>query len=134
MRLSDNFTLEELIYSETAEKNGVDNTPSEEIIKKLKRLCVKILQPIRDKYGDAIYVRSGYRCDELNKLVGGSKTSQHRKGEAADIVCKDNGALWEIITGMIESGEIVVGQLINEYNLSWIHVSFGTKNQVFEIS
>ena len=134
MRLSDNFTLEELIYSETAEKNGVDNTPSEEIIKKLKRLCVKILQPIRDKYGDAIYVRSGYRCDELNKLVGGSKTSQHRKGEAADIVCKDNGALWEIITGMIESGEIVVGQLINEYNLSWIHVSLGTKNQVFEIS
>ena len=134
MRLSDNFTLEELIYSKTAEENGVDNTPSEEIIKKLKRLCVKILQPIRDKYGDAIYVRSGYRCDELNKLVGGSKTSQHRKGEAADIVCKDNGALWEIITGMIESGEIVVGQLINEYNLSWIHVSFGTKNQVFEIS
>ena len=66
---------------------------------------------------------SGFRSGKLNKAVRGSATSQHLKGEAADIVSDDNEGLWHLICEMILNGEIAVGQLIDERNLSWIHVS-----------
>ena len=134
MRLSKNFTLEELTYSATAARKGIDNTPSEKEINALKRLCTNVLQPIRDEYGMPIVITSGYRCKELNSLVGGAPSSQHRYGEAADMKVGNktqNKALFDLIAKMIKAGKITVGQLINEYSYSWIHVSLprlGKKN------
>ena len=126
-----NFTIEELTYSKTAIDHNIDNTPGEKELKQLNKLIKSLLQPIRDAYGSPIHVNSGYRCEELNKLLKGSKTSQHMKGEAADITCENNKKLWDIINQMIKDKQITVGQLINEYDLSWIHISLGNKNQIF---
>lgn len=139
MKISKNFTLEELIRSNTATRCGIDNTPSKEEAQNLIELVKKVLQPIRDKYGKPIYINSGYRCEELNRKVGGSKTSQHRTGCAADIEASkgNNTKLFYLIKDMIEKGEIEVGQLIWEYgtkkNPNWIHVSLPMphkKNQI----
>lgn len=129
MQLSKNFTLEELVASDTAKKKGISNTPNATQIASLKKLCETILQPIRDKYGKPIKVTSGYRCLKLNTAVKGSKTSQHVKAQAADIQAYDgnNAELFNIIKKMIENKEIKVGQLIWEYgtkkNPNWVHVS-----------
>lgn len=123
MRLSENFTLEELTSSATAHRLGISNLPSESEILNLSRLCSDILQPIRNKWGKPIIITSGYRSPGLNKAVGGVSSSQHIFGEAADIVTSNNRLLWKLIIEMIKNGEITVGQLINEKNLSWIHIS-----------
>lgn len=77
MNLTENFTLEELVHSDTANAKGIDNTPTQEIIDNLKELAENVLQPIRDKWGKPLIVNSGYRCKKLNKAVGGVSTSQH---------------------------------------------------------
>ena len=83
------FTIEELCYSYTAEQQGIDNTPSKEIKENLKEL-IDFLNPMREAWGSPIIINSGYRCPELNKAVGGSKTSVHMKGWAADIYPQNN--------------------------------------------
>lgn len=98
-------------------------------IENLRKLCVEVLQPIRDKYGKPIYINSGYRNPQLNRLVGGSQSSQHCKGQAADIDTNNNKELWNLIVDMIKKGEIVVSQLIDEKNLAWIHVALYTGNK-----
>ena len=123
MNLSPNFTKEEMLASATARLRNISNIPTDEHLSSLRKLCTDVLQPIRNKYGKPIQVTSGYRSYLLNKAVGGAKVSQHLKGEAADIICDDNHKLWDIICEMILKGEIKVGQLINEKNLRWIHVS-----------
>ena len=137
MKLSENFTLEEMVASATARKYGIINIPDKLQKENLRRLCVDILQPIRDRISLPIIVTSGFRSMKLNNAVGGSPSSQHLKGEAADIICVDNSQLWKIILDMIGKGEIKVGQLINEKNLSWIHISLptdGKLNQIFCIA
>lgn len=137
-QLSKNFSLEELIASNTAKIKKIDNTPSVKIIKNLEKLCKQVLQPIRDKYDHAITITSGYRSPKLNAAVGGAKNSQHLKGEAADIKCSatSKAELFNLIKDMISKGEIKVGQLIWEYGTkkepNWIHVSLPYKktNQV----
>lgn len=124
MNLSDNFTLEEMVRSTTAEARGIDNTPSQDEIENLKELAVNVLQPIRDRYGKPIYINSGYRCPSLNRAVGGVSNSQHKIGHAADIHSEDNKELWDLIVGMVNNKEIEVDQLIDESNLSWIHISY----------
>ena len=123
MKLTENFTLEELIASPTATLKGINNSPDKSQIATLKRLCEEILQPIRNKFGRAIKITSGFRSERLNKAVRGASSSQHVNGEAADIVSEDNRALWNLICRMIKDGEIRVGQLIDEKNLRWIHIS-----------
>ena len=136
MNLSENFTLEELTASYTARSRKINNTPNEMQIENLTRLCVEILQPIRNHWGNPLIVTSGFRSPELNMVVGGSATSQHLKGEAVDIISYDTRKLWKLITEMIKKGEIRVGQLIDEKNLSWIHISLpsGTRlNQTLRL-
>lgn len=87
MQLSKNFQLKELIHSDTATRMGIKNEPGQEQTENLRRLCVRVLQPLREKHGKPPYINSGYRCPELNKAVGGVATSQHLKGEAADVRC-----------------------------------------------
>lgn len=132
MKLTENFTLEELIKSDTANKFHINNTPSREVVNNLKKLATDILQPIRDTYGLPIKISSGYRCPVLNKKVGGVKNSQHVLGEAADLIVGDvvhNLELFNLIKAMIEHKEITVGQLINEYGGKWVHVSLPRKNK-----
>ena len=123
------FSIKELCKSSTAKKLNIDNTPSAEIKQNLTVLIEKCLDPIREVFGDPIMVASGYRCPELNAACGGSPTSEHKTGFAADIDTSDNIRLWEVIT----SGDFKWTQLINEYpdeegEPSWIHISYDPNN------
>lgn len=129
MKLSEHFSLEEMVFSSTANTEGIVNMPGPEERLALANLCQRILEPVRMRFGHPITVTSGYRCERLNRLVGGSRTSQHMTGDAADIVCKSvpNVALFRLMEEMVRAGNIEVGQMIWEGgtagNPAWIHVS-----------
>lgn len=117
------FTIKELCKSLTAIQKRINNTPNSQIVNNLKQLVYFILDPLRERYGKPITVNSGYRCPALNKAVNGSKTSQHVKGQAADITAgspKENKILFELIQEL----NLPFDQLIDEKKFSWIHVSF----------
>ena len=84
MNLSRNFTFEELTYSRIAVENGLENVPNPQALQASKNLVADLLQPLRNRYGSAIAITSGYRNETVNLLAGGVKNSQHTKGEAAD--------------------------------------------------
>lgn len=123
MNLTNNFTLNELIYSTTAEKNKIDNTPSQSVIKNLKALCENVLQPLRNNLGCPIVITSGFRCAVLNKRVGGASNSQHLYGQAADLVVPQKNL--KDVFNYIKS-HLPYDQLLYEYNKTdkWIHVSY----------
>lgn len=85
MQLSKNFTLDEFLISQTAERHSIDMTPDDEVIGNLSALCTSILQPLRDLAGSPLVISSGYRPLQLNTRIGGSKTSAHVFGRAADL-------------------------------------------------
>ena len=128
------FTIEEMTKSSTAKANGIDNTPSEEGVLKLQKLIEAVLDPLREWYGKPIKVNSGYRCEALNKAIGGAKSSQHMLGEAADITVgskEENKKLFDYIKDNLE-----FDQLINESDFSWVHVSYREgrlRKQVLEL-
>lgn len=120
------FTIKELIKSSTAEAKGIDNTPTPEVERNLTALVENVLDGVREIYGKPITVNSGYRCPELNKAVGGSATSDHVKGFAADITGgskEENERLFNIIKHNFH-----FSQLIDEKNFSWVHVSYNPNN------
>ena len=125
MKLSENFTLEELIRSNAAERMGFDNVPKDEkVVENLRSLCLEVLQPLRDYVGAPVHINSGYRCPELNMAVGGVKNSQHCRGEAADIriVSPKQGREW---AAWIEDN-CRFDQMLLERNKNgavWLHVS-----------
>lgn len=123
MQISPNFTMQEMYDSSTARAKKIINIPNAEQQNNLIRLVKDILQPVRDKFGKPITVNSGFRCPALNRAVGGVATSEHLTGNAVDITSADNKALWKLIIEMINSGEITVGQCIDEKKLKWIHLS-----------
>ena len=131
MKLSENFSLQELTKSQTAERKGIDNTPSAEHQENLKSLCTSILQPVRDHFGRVVTISSGYRSPELCVAIGSKTTSQHAKGDAADfeIFGVSNKELADYINENLE-----YDQLILEYwkesdpNSGWVHCSF-SQNQ-----
>ena len=141
MKLSKNFTSEELVRSTTAQRLRINNEPSSKELASLTVLATDILQPLRDAWGQPIVVSSGYRCEELNKAVGGAKNSQHLLGEAADIHTlsdfpADNQALFSTAVCLVRDGKIKVGQLIDEYGYNWIHISLPNSkhtNQILHI-
>jgi hypothetical protein len=120
-KLSDHFTLEEMTISQTAVRKGIDNTPSPEETKNLKALCVSVLDPLRAMTENPIVVSSGYRSPKLNKAVGGAKSSQHVRGEAADITCPAIGQ--KKLFDLIRKSELPFDQVIDEFE-RWVHVSF----------
>lgn len=116
------FTMKELAKSSTADKLGIDNTPTSEASVALSNLVTHVLDPLREMYGKPITVNSGYRCPKLNATVGGAKNSQHMKGEAADITAgskTENKRLFELIRD-----NLPFDQLLNESDYSWVHVSY----------
>lgn len=128
------FTIDELCRSDKARQIRINNAPTDDIIDSLSDLVENVLDPARERIGKAIIVNSGYRCPELNKAVGGAPTSQHTKGEAADITAgskEANRRLFEIIRD-----NLPYDQLINEYDYSWVHVSYkrnGNRKQILKI-
>jgi hypothetical protein len=121
MQLSPNFSLSELVYSETAEVSGIDNTPPPEIVENLTRLAAG-LEAVRTLLGAPLEISSGFRCAALNEAVGGSSTSQHVQGLAADFACPAFGSPLEIARAIQQSG-IQFDQCILEYG-RWVHLSF----------
>lgn len=117
------FTKAELTRSDTARIRGIDNTPTPEASAALDALMWNVLDPIRRMWGKPIIVNSGYRCPKLNAAIGGSATSQHMKGEAADITAGDPTKNKELFD-MIAQSAIPFDQLIDEKNYRWIHVSY----------
>lgn len=137
MKLSKNFSLQELVASSTASKYGIKNTPNAEQLQNLKNLAEQILQPIRDAWDSPIVVSSGFRCPALNKKVNGAKNSDHIYGAAADIhtvadTISENKKLWDLIIKLKNEGKINCRQIINEYNYNWIHVSINHKRNSFK--
>ncbi|MFH1602760.1 MAG: D-Ala-D-Ala carboxypeptidase family metallohydrolase [Pseudomonadota bacterium] len=121
MWLSQNFSLDQLIYSETAERERIDNSPGPDIVDNLRRLAAG-LDRVRDLLRHPLEISSAYRCHELNALVGGAKTSQHTRGQAADFTCSGFGPPLEIIKA-IRTSDITFDQCILEY-ARWVHISF----------
>ncbi len=121
MRLTPNFSLEQLTYSETAERERIDNTPGADILDNL-RLLSEGLERVRRLTGYPLDISSGYRCAELNQRIGGAKTSQHTLGLAADFTCAEFGPPADIIKAIRDSG-IEFDQCILEY-AKWVHISF----------
>ena len=121
MRLTPNFSLEQLIYSETAERENIDNTPAAQIVENL-RLLAQGLEQVRTLVGFPLEVSSGYRCPELNARVGGATSSQHTQGQAADFTCAEFGQPVDVIKAIRES-DIDFDQCILEY-AKWVHISF----------
>jgi len=93
MKISEHFNLSEFTYSRVAVANGIDNSPPDEVAERLRRLAIRLLEPVRVYCGEPLFVTSGYRCPALNKMVGGVAGSQHLTGEAVDIYMPDMNKL-----------------------------------------
>ena len=126
MQLTPHFTLEEFERSATAARLHIDNRVPAELVPNIKNLCEQVLEPLREHFGEPIYISSGYRCPQLNRAVGGVPNSQHMRGEAADICCLGPEARRK----MREWAEWIMDncpfdQLLRERsgNSFWIHVS-----------
>ena len=117
--LTDNFSLEEFLASQAAARHGIDMTPPQLVIDNLKQLCVTVLQPLRNEVGESIRISSGYRPPDLNDIIGGSKTSAHRFGRAADFTV-DGLTPYETVA-LIVNMELVYDQVIHEFG-QWTHV------------
>ena len=131
MKLTENFSLNELTKSQTAERKGIDNTPSTEHQENLKSLCEMILQPIRDHFGQVVSISSGYRSPELCVAIGSSTNSQHAKGQASDfeIFGVSNKELADYIDQNLDYDQLILeywkGE--DEPNSGWVHCSFNTQ-------
>jgi len=131
MNLSANFSLKELTKSDAATRLGIDNTPDEETIDNLKTLCDKVLQPVREHFGKSVTVNSGYRSPESNAAVGGSKTSDHCKGQAADIEIDGlpNPELAQWIMDNLDYTQLILEFYTQgQPNSGWVHVSYDPNN------
>lgn len=120
MNLTEHFTLEELIRSDEALRLGIRNVPDEQQQDNLRRLCIDILEPLRALLGRPIAVTSGLRVPVLNTIIGGSQTSDHCHGRAADI--KVEGMSAKAVCATIRTAGLPYKQLIHEFG-AWCHVS-----------
>jgi zinc D-Ala-D-Ala carboxypeptidase len=131
MNLTKNFSLHELTKSETALRRGIPNTPVQKEIESLTRLAQCVLQPIRDHFGRAVKVNSGYRSPQVNAVIGGSLTSDHCKGMAADIeipgVANHTLAVW--IRDNLKFTQLILELYTHGvHDSGWVHVSYDPDN------
>jgi len=119
MRLSKNFTLDEFLISQTAERHGIDMEPPEEVVENLQRLVTGCLQPLRDDILSPIFISSGWRPLELNTLIGGSASSEHVNGNAVDFIVVRQRPFdtCELIVAMA----LPFDQVIHEFG-RWVHM------------
>lgn len=134
MKISEHITFEEATISPTALRLGIDNQPNNLQLANMERVAEMCFEPLRLAYGKPIKVNSFFRCDALNKAVKGSKSSQHCTGEAIDITAgskEENKKLFDWCKVHLQ-----FDQLINEYDYSWVHISYkltGNRNMVLII-
>ena len=131
------FTLDEFIHSDTADRLGIDNSPTCDAISNLDDLVTNVLDRLRSEWGRPIIVTSGYRCKELNAAVGGARNSQHLKGQAADIVSDDFEAFRRFVRRWCKDNEF--DQCIFEHGggRQCIHISYvegRNRKQVIDLS
>jgi zinc D-Ala-D-Ala carboxypeptidase len=129
MKISPHLNLAELTRSETAKRNGIDNTPTAEHLENFKLLADKVFEPIREHFKTPIFISSGYRSKELNELIKGSPTSQHCKGQAIDIdMDGGNGEVTNRMVFDFIKNKLDFDQLIwefgTDFNPDWVHVSY----------
>ena len=128
MKLSKNLSLAEVTKSATAKRRGIANEPIESHLENLKALAENIFQPIREEFMCPIFISSGYRSEALNEAIGGSKTSQHSKGEALDLDADVYGVITNADIFHYIEDNLDYDQLIWEFgteeNPDWVHVSF----------
>lgn len=138
-RLSKHFTLHELTASQTATRKGIKEqfTPPPEIVENLEFFCENLLEKLRELNGNTpLFISSGYRCERLNRAVGGKRTSQHLRGEAADIDFGSKPANRDFFN-KIKRSNLVFDQLLNEFDFAWIHISLkkeGNRKQILDIN
>ena len=130
MRLSKNFSLKELIKSETATRKNINNNPNEDNIENLQRLCDHVLQPVRDHFAKVVSISSGFRSPELCVEIGSSVNSQHASGQAADFeiysVPNIQVAYW--LTNNVDFDQCILEYYKPEDDQAgWIHVSYDEK-------
>ena len=129
------FTIGELCRSNVAALKGLKNEPNTAVKLNLTKLIDNVLDPLRTAYRKPIYINSGYRCEELNRLVGGAKSSQHMTGKAADITAgskEENRKLFELVRKL----GLDYDQLIDEKDYSWLHVSYNedfNRNEILHL-
>jgi uncharacterized protein YcbK (DUF882 family) len=131
MQLTNNFSLAEMVKSDTALRHDMDNTPGEAEIENLKRLCEKVLQPVREHFKTGVKVNSGFRHPDVNAKVGGSKTSDHCKGQAADIEIPGvpNADLAKWITENLDFTQVILEFYTQGVpDSGWVHVSYDPQN------
>lgn len=127
MQLTEHFSLEEMVRSGTATALQIDNSPNQQIISRLKTLCQEVLEPLRQHFGVPVAISSGYRCPQLNKAVGGTKSSQHLTGEAADIRLPDEetGRRWFVwMMDNLHFDQLIWEKSSPSSTHHWIHVSY----------
>jgi len=127
MKLSDNFSLAELIKSQTAERCNIDNNADKEHIVSLEKLCDNILQPVRDYFQKPVMISSGYRSPELSQKIGSSSRSQHCKGQAADLEIPgvSNKELADFINDNLDFDQVILEfHDPDEINSGWVHASY----------
>lgn len=129
-----NFTLSELIKSDTADKNNINNTPDINSLDNMLELIFYVLQPLRERLRKPMIITSGFRSTKLNKLVGGVSNSQHLWGQAVDFVV--NGMTPAQVVDTVKNSGIEFDQCLNEYN-RWTHISYNkgkNRKQILTIS
>jgi zinc D-Ala-D-Ala carboxypeptidase len=125
MILSEHLTLEEMIFSDYAKRNGLDNTPGPDEVRCLTSLCFNVLEQVRAQCGHPLIITSGYRSPKVNAGIGGAPTSQHQRGQAADFHASGMGIL-ELVKAidLFTRPIIPYDQLIYEFGeTGWVHIS-----------
>ena len=128
--MTEHFTLNEFLRSDTASRYKIDNTPNKEQLENIE-FVARQLEIIRSYYNKPMFISSGFRTKELNTLLKGSKTSQHMQGLAVDINLKskeENRIFFNFVYKLIKEKKIKVYQLIDEYNYKWVHIGFSQTN------
>ena len=127
MKISDNITYAEAIHSQTAKRRGIDNRPTAKQVEVMKLTAEKIFEPLRKFVGGPIKVNSFFRSAELNKAIGGSKTSQHCKGQAIDIDDvfghKTNAEMYNWVKENLNFDQMI-WEFGTDMNPNWVHISY----------
>jgi len=135
MIISKHISYEEATNSATAKRHGISNEPTPEILERMREVAEACFEPLRSWYGKPIRVSSFYRCTLLNDILKGSKTSQHTKGEAIDMGAGSKAENKKMHDWC--KANLIFDQLINEYDYSWVHISFrkgNNRNMTFKIT
>ena len=130
--ISRHISSKEGVYSSTAERKSIDNTPTEEHLCNMQVLAHNVFEPLREWVGGPIAINSFYRSPELNSAIGGSKTSQHCKGQAIDIDDtygrKSNAEMFEFIKNNLDYDQMI-WEFGDDENPNWVHISYVSEDQ-----